>query len=250
MPPGSSAYIKIGSSLKSKHNRTPNFNRRRYMVVKTNVGEYFGLVDPTGIIAENWNDLPDDRPVLVNKYCPRFGSGQAQIELISKKFIKGKLQLLREQLASKQMVLNLFNQSNEEDFMSTSANLIKAAKEGGVQGVEEQIKAEIAAAVKRALWVARKQDEFVAQPILEELTVKYGGAKVTTSSEAPKDGKAIKLSKTDKVDSRVWDAILKKVAKIGAITKSTPNRAECVVDKKEADTFIKAAKAVVGITVE
>lgn len=220
------------------------------MIVKTNVGEYFGLVDPTGIIEEYWDQLGDNTVIQVNKYNPLFGSGAPQIELISKKFLKGKLQLIKEQLASKEHVLNLFNNSSEEDFMSTSSNLINAAKEGGVAAVEAQIQVEIAAAINRALWVANKQDEFVAIPVMEELKVKYGGGKVKTSTEAPKDGKTIKLARSEKVDQRVWEAILRKVSKIGAVTKSTATRAECVVSKTEAEAFTKAAKAVNGISVE
>lgn len=220
------------------------------MVVKTKSGEYFGLVDPTGMVTENWDDLPDGRPIMVHKYGMMYGTSSAQIEIITKKFRRDSLELQEGQLATKEQVVNLFT-NKQEDFMSTSANLIKSATVSGIAGVEEQIKAEVGAAIKRALWVAEKNDEFAAIPILQELSAKYCGTTIKTDTTlTEKDGKVVKLSKGEKVDDRVWAAILKKVSKIGGITKSTANRAECIISKKEADVFIKAVKAVAGITVE
>lgn len=134
--------------------------------------------------------------------------------------------------------------------MSSQA-IIDSAKEGDVKKVEEILNAEIGRAIRRALWVAEKKDEFTAIPVLQDLQAKYGGV-VSKGDQTltKKDGKSIKLSKSDKVDDRVWQAILKKASKIGAIVKSTNNRAELIIRKKEADVYMKAAKAVNGITVE
>lgn len=188
------------------------------------------------------------------------------MELITKKFLRGSLELIKEQMASKEIVLNLFS---EEYFMdakvnskngsekeaaertSTSQSLINAAKTGDPKAVEEAIFAEVGRAIHRALWVAEKTDEFLAIPVLQDLKVKYGGEKVKVDTTvSAKDGKVVKLAKSEKVDERVWAAILKKVQKVGAVTKSTGNRAECIIYKDEADVFIKAVKAVAGITVE
>lgn len=243
------------------------FTKEVDIVVKTRVGEYFGLYDPTERIAELWDDLPEDAVIKVNKYDPRLGTGKPTVELITKKFLRGSLELIKEQMASKEIVLNLFS---EEYFMdakvngkvdgsekeaaertSTSQNLINAAKTGDPKAVEEAIFAEVGRAIHRALWVAEKQDEFLAIPVLQDLKVKYGGEKVKVdTSVTAKDGKVVKLAKSEKVDDRVWSAILKKAGKVGAVTKSTGNRAECIIFKAEADTFIKAVKAVAGITVE
>lgn len=219
------------------------------MVVRSRTGEYFGLANE--FHSEYWNDLAPDTIITVQKYSPHFGDGAAHLDLVTRKFRRDGLTLEKtEQLARQELVLNLFT-NNEEDFMSTSSNLIKAAKEGGAEAVEAAIKVETARAIHRALWVAEKTDDFAAIPVLQDLEAKYAGVKVKVDPTlTEKDGKAVKLSRSDKVDERVWAAILKKVSKIGAVTKSTANRAECIIQKKEAETFIKAAKSVNGITVE
>lgn len=237
------------------------------IVVKTQVGEYFGLYDPTKRIGELWDELPEDAVIQINKYDPRLGSGRPEVKLITKKFLRGSLQLMRDQeLASKQIVLNLFSEEYSMDprvndkengekeaaeRTCTSQNLINAAKSGAPKVVEEAIFAEVGRAISRALWVAEKTDEFGAIPVLQDLKVKYGGEKVKVNTTvSAKDGKVVKFSKSEKVDERVWAAILKKVQKVGAVTKSTGNRAECIIYKDQADTFIKAVRAVAGVTVE
>jgi len=133
--------------------------------------------------------------------------------------------------------------------MSNSNSIIELAKSGDVAKVEEALQSAIGQAIKRALWVAEKKDEFTAIPVLQDLQTKYGGVK-TKQALAPKDSKSVKLTKSDKVDDRVWQAILNKANKIGAVTKSTSKNAECSIEKTKADTFIKALKGIAGITVD
>lgn len=219
--------------------------------MRSKSGEYFGLLDPNGNITEAWIDLPGERPIIVQKYNPMFGNGKPQIEVITRRFRRDALQLTKEQFASRDVVLGLFTNNNEEDEMSSN-EIIESARGGDPKAVEEVLNQEIARALKRALWVAEKKDEFAAIPVIQDLQTKYGGVAVgkgdTTLTE--KDGKSVKLSKTEKVDDRVWRAILKKASKIGAVVKSSGNRAELIIRKKEVEVFAKAAKAVNGITVE
>jgi len=217
------------------------------MVINQKTGEYFGLVDANGILTELWEELPPERPVLVNKYSMTYGTGKPKVEVVTKCFRRDALQLTKEQLISKSQFLSLFQ---EEDTMSSKA-IIESAKTGDVKNVEELLHLEIGRAIKRAIWVAEREDEFLAIPVLQDLSVKYGG--ITSKGDTTlteKDGKSVKITKTEKVDDRVWQAILKKASKIGAIVKSAGNRAELIIRKKEVETFVKATKAVSGVSVE
>lgn len=181
---------------------------------------------------------------------PFFTDGRPEIELVRTTFRRDALVELQRNvnIAEKRIVQTLF--SNEEDDMSNATDIITIAATGDVKATEEALQSSIGQAVKRALWLANKKDEFMAIPVLEELSAKYGGGgEVKAATLDEKEGKVLKLAKADSVDDRVWQAILKKANKIGAVTKSAAKNAEMIVRKKEADTFIKAVSGVKGITI-
>lgn len=133
--------------------------------------------------------------------------------------------------------------------MSSQA-IVEAAKISA-EKVEEALESEVSKALKRALWVAEKKDEFAAIPVINDLIAKHGG--VVSKGDitlTQKDATSVKLAKASSVDDRVWQAILKKASKIGVVTKSSGNRAELLIRKKEVEIFTKAVQAVNGITVE
>lgn len=194
--------------------------------------------------------MPGDRPILLLRYVPFFTDGRPEIELVRTTFRRDALVELQRNvnIAEKRIVQTLF--SNEEDDMSNATDIITIAATGDVKATEEALQSSIGQAVKRALWLANKKDEFMAIPVLEELSAKYGGGgEVKAATLDEKEGKVLKLAKADSVDDRVWQAILKKANKIGAVTKSAAKNAEMIVRKKEADTFIKAVSGVKGITI-
>jgi len=220
--------------------------------VQTRAGEYFGLVDPYGIIEEYWDQLPESQTVIVTKYDGLWGKYGIEVRAVQARFRRDSLKLKRDQdLAERQIVKNLFNNTNNEEATMANANdIITIAKTGDVKKTEDALQSAIGQAVKRALWVAEKKDEFMAIPVLQELDAKYNpsGAKANPVVEI-KDAKDIKLVKNGNVDDRVWSAILKKAGKLGAVRKSTGNTAEISIPKKEAETFIKAVQAVKGIAI-
>lgn len=134
--------------------------------------------------------------------------------------------------------------------MANSNGIIEIARTGDVKATEDALQSAIGQAIKRALWVAERNDEFMAIPILQELDVKYnpGGAKAVATTEI-KDAKDIKLTKDAKLDDRIWQAILKKANKVGVVAKASGNVAEIKLPKKQADAFVKAVQAVKGITI-
>ena len=152
-------------------------------------------------------------------------------------------------IAERKIVQTLFTKTEEAE-MANATQIIEMAKTGDVTKTEEALQSAIGQAVKRALWVAKKNDEFNAIPVLTELNAKYNpGGKASTPVEEIKDGKSVKLQKSSSVDDRVWQAILKKAGKVGAVTRATATLAEITLPKKQADTFVKAVQAVKGITV-
>lgn len=225
------------------------------MIVKNKVGEYFGLVDPKGFLTEYWDELKGSHVIPVQKFQPILNTitegrwGSMRFEVVTKKFRRDYLQLTKEpDLVSKQFLNSFFS---EEDEMANSNAIIEIAKTGDVAKTEEALQSAIGQAVKRALWVAERNDEFLAIPVLQDLQAKYCGvAAKGDPTITEKDGKIVKLVKGQQVDDRVWQAILKKASKIGAVVKSSGNRAELIIRKKEVDVFVKASKAVAGITVE
>ena len=218
--------------------------------MRTKVGEYFGLVDPTEHVQKNWDIMPPERPVLLWKYNPFFGSGKAVLEVIHKRFRRDSLELTSNtETATRKEVAHLFSKNKEEDSMSNATEIIEIAKSGDVQATEAALKSAIGTAVKRSLFMAEKRNEFLAIPVLQELSVKYGVTKAKATDLTEKEGKTINLAKDSKVDSRVFDAILKKANKVGAVTATSGKGATMIIRNKEADAFIKACKMVVGITV-
>jgi len=217
--------------------------------VRTKVGEYFGLVDPTEHVQNHWDILPDERPVLVWKYIPLLGSGRAVLEVVTKRFRRDSLVLSNTKTATRKEVAYLFSKSNEEDSMSNATQIIELAKTGDKAATEEALKSSLGQAVKRALFMAERKNEFLAIPVLQELSIKYGVTKAKKTELTEKEGKVVTLTKDGKVDSRVFDAILKKANKVGAVTATSGKGANLIIRNQEADAFIKACKMVVGITV-
>ena len=220
-------------------------------IVQTKAGEYFGLVDPTGFLVEEWENLPEGRAILVQKYEGMFGKQGIEIVVSQTKFRRDALKMYQKNLeiAERKLVENLFNNSTEDDIMANSNEIIEIARTGNVKATEEALQSAIGQAVKRALWVAERKDEFMAIPVLQELNEKYnpGGAKTVTTEI--KDAKDIKLTKVADLDDRIWQAVLKKANKIGVVVKAFGHTAEIKLPKKEADTFVKAVQAVKGITI-
>lgn len=135
--------------------------------------------------------------------------------------------------------------------MANSNAIIDIARTGDVKATEDALQSAIGQAVKRALWVAERKDEFMAIPVLQELDGKYNpGGKASAPVAEIKDAKDLKLTKDSKLDDRVWQAILKKANKVGVVVKSSGNVAEVKIPKKEADAFGKAVAAVKGITID
>lgn len=219
--------------------------------MQTKAGEYFGLADPYGIIVDAWDNLPESRPVLVYKFDGIYGRQGIEVVVVQKKFRRDYLLLKRNlELAERQLVQNLFsNIQSEELDMSNAKAIIEIASTGDVKKTEEALQSAIGQAVKRAIWVAEKNNNFMAIPVLNELDAKYNPGGVQAAPAEIKDAKEVKLNKSSSLDDRVWQAILKKANKVGAVTKSSGNVAEIKVPKKEADAFVKACQAVKGITV-
>lgn len=219
--------------------------------MQTRAGEYFSLVDPYGIIEEYWDQLPESQTVIVTKYDGLWGKYGIEVRAVQARFRRDSLKLKRDQdLAERQIVKNLFNYTNNEEAIMANANdIINLAKTGDVEITERALQSAIGQAVKRALWVAEKKDEFLAIPILQELDAKYNPSAKANPVVEIKDAKDIKLVKNGNVDNRVWNAILKKAGKLGAVRKNTGNTAEISIPKKEAETFTKAVQAVKGIAI-
>lgn len=234
--------------------RTPKLCERRSQIaiVQTKAGEYFGLVDPTGFLVEEWDNLPEGRTILVQKYEGMCGKQGIEIVLKQSKYRRDALKMYQKNLkiAERQLVETLFNNSTEDDIMANANEIIEIARTGNVKATENALQSAIGQAIKRALWVAEKKDEFMAIPVLQELNEKYnpGGAKAVATTEI-KDAKDIKLTKVADLDDRIWQAVLKKANKIGVVIKASGNIAEIKLPKKEADTFVKAVQAVKGITI-
>lgn len=180
-----------------------------------------------------------------------YGLQGVEVKRVGSKFRRDALTMYNRNLeiAEKHLVQNLFNQSTEEDEMANSNTIIEIAATGDVKKTEEILQSAIGQAVKRALWAAKRKDEFLAIPVLQELNAKYNPGGTQTTAVEIKDAKDVKLTKSGAVDDRVWSAILKKADKIGAVRKSSGNVAEISLPKKESDTFVKAVQAVKGITV-
>lgn len=253
-PPGSNrACNKTGSSRKNKRIMRPrSIGRRcRIAVVQTKAGEYFGLVDPYGVIEDAWDSLPEGRAIQVQKYDGMYGSQGVEVVIVQKKFRRDYLRLERNsQLAERQLVQNLFSSTFSEELeMSNAKAIIEIAETGDVKKTEEALQSAIGQAVKRAMWVAERNNNFMAIPVLQELDAKYNPGGRQSASVEIKDAKEVKLNKGSSLDDRVWQAILRKANKIGAVTRSTSTVAEINVPKKEADAFVKACQAVKGITV-
>lgn len=205
----------------------------------------FTLVDPEGNIVNTWDILPKDRPITCKKYTVVYTGNQPRVQLITKIFRCDVLSLTKEEIPDKEFLNNFFTR---EATMANAQEIIDVAKTGDVAKTEEALQSAIGQAIKRALWLAEKKDEFTAIPVLQDLSVKYGGS-VRKTDVAPKDGKQVLLAKDAKVDDRVWQAILKKASKLGAVLSSSATKATISISKKELESFTAAAKAVVGISV-
>ena len=194
---------------------------------------------------------------MLQKFVPYFSSGYPEIQVVSPflerfKYRRDYLVKLErnKELAEKQLVENLFNNSTEDDIMSNSNAIINIARTGDVKATENALQSAIGQAIKRALWVAERKDEFMAIPVLQELDGKYNpGGKSSAPAATIKDAKDLKLTKDSKLDDRIWQAILKKANKLGVVVKSSGNVAEVKIPKKEAEVFSKAVAAVRGIIV-
>jgi hypothetical protein len=227
-------------------------------VVKTKIGEYFGLVDPTGFLTEEWDIIPGDRVVIVEKYVPILHGNKAvdtymiQFNLERDKYRKDAIVKFNKyiNLATKKLLETFFNTNNEESEMANSTNIVDIAKTGDVAKTESALQSAIGQAIKRALWVAEKRDEFLAIPVLQELDAKYNPAGVKNQPEIViANPVTVTLEKADSIDVRVWNAIIKKGAKLGMVLNSNNKKAEMQLPKKEAVHFIKAVEAVKGIKV-
>lgn len=206
------------------------------------------MVSKSGEVMEYLNtrpydQIPDGEYILVRQY--QWDTSEKRFVPIIRKFFNGSLQKLDDSA--------FINPNNyfpmEEENMSVSTSLIKAANEKGVAGLKEAMAVRTRKILERAVRVAESKNEFVAIGPLQEVLKQFGSV-TKEATLGPKESKELVISRdAGKVTDAVWNAILNKAQKIGDIAKlDSDKKATLRVRKTEVEAFHKAVSSIAGMT--
>lgn len=210
-------------------------------VVQHQAGVYFGLVESH--LAEIWEILPDERPIMVTRYCGIYGEQGTTMEYRKGYFKKPEKKSLDE------IQSLLISIQNEEDSMSITADLLKVVNAGGAEAFEKALQERVKVMIRRCAKQAEENCEFVAMAAIATVQEKYGTPVQAGQVLDTKESKEIKLQKSKEVPGPVWDAILGKASKLGFIMSNSGDKAVIRIRNEQAKVFEKAVAAVKGITI-